>query len=273
MGTEGLKSEMRATITSLYEDGIKPVGNNVKGRLKDRSASAGLVNNFCELCFKFPDVFAVTKPGDDVLVSLVSEPSSFKGFVDIDSPEDSYREEMWQEFVNYLQKESDFPGGRYAAARDLKRRQLPFFAEFSLGQLIHIVQIAIQTRKLLVHHRKLLKSVALFQPQAGENINEIVDIYDLCSLLFRMMKNSPQGLILSRIKQDIQHQFSRSLSELTFDCAKLTDVFTKEPLKSTFVLSSDMSKNETKVRLGDPATFSDRVRSLLADAQVPQVQP
>lgn len=271
MGTEALKSEMRDTIASLYADGIKPVGNYVKGRLKERSASAGLVKHFCELCFKFPDLFAVTKPSDDILVLLVSEPSSFKGWVDVDSPEDPYGEVMWQEVGKFLESETDFPGGRYGMARDLKRRQLSFLADLSLGQVCHIVQLAIQTRKLLLHHRKKLKSVALFQPPpvGSSTKDEIVDMDDLCDVLFRMLKQKPEGLCLSRIKQDIKLEFSRSLSEVNFQCTKLRELFDKEPLKSSFVLTTDIQKNVINVRLGDPATFSENLKSLLSQAQLP----
>merc|ERR1712032_559876 len=44
---------------------------------------------------------------------------------------------------------SDVSGGRYASAKALAERQLPFLEGYSLGQICHITQLAISQRKLL----------------------------------------------------------------------------------------------------------------------------
>merc|ERR1719162_2178099 len=43
----------------------------------------------------------------------------------------------------------NFPGGRYVCARGFISRNLPFLEGYSLGQVCHVVQIAMTTRKLL----------------------------------------------------------------------------------------------------------------------------
>ena len=57
-------------------------------------------------------------------------------------------------------------------ARELIQRDLPFLAGLSLGEVCHIVQLAIQHRRLIVYHRKMLKPirVVLAQPAATPEV-------------------------------------------------------------------------------------------------------
>jgi hypothetical protein len=75
-------------------------------------------------------------------------------FIDIYDPVDNYPQELWTAAENYfksLGESSDLAlaGGRYASARALAQRQLPFLEGYSLGQICHITQLAISQRKLL----------------------------------------------------------------------------------------------------------------------------
>merc|ERR1711920_611664 len=83
-------------------------------------------------------------------VTLVNQPGSF---VDACSPADTYPEELWSALSSYLDgmsfDEMSIPGGRYVCARVLMGRQLPFLRGQSLGQICHMVQIAISQRRLL----------------------------------------------------------------------------------------------------------------------------
>merc|ERR1719450_630616 len=74
-------------------------------------------------------------------------------FVDAYSPVDVYPAEMWQGAAAYfagLEGESMvLPGRRYSCAQALVARGLPFLQGRSLGQVSHIVQLAISQKKLL----------------------------------------------------------------------------------------------------------------------------
>merc|ERR1712151_759241 len=89
---------------------------------------------------------------------------------------------------------------------------------------------------------------------------------DLCQVLFRMLAHHPQGLRLCRLKQMIKHEFSRKLSEMTFQCTKLIELFNRPPLVETFVLDTENDGKSIYVRLGDPEHFSDRVKRIYAQA-------
>lgn len=279
MGTEGLRATLTTTLESLYEDRIKPMANYVKGRLKERSVPELIVKSFVELYAQHPDLFLVQQPsqtqsGDEATIFFVNEPSWFKGWVDIDSPNDPYDESMWEELAKFLDGEHTFAGGRYGMARELMQRNLPFLEPHSLGEVCHIVQLAIQVRRLIVYHRKMLKPIQTVLCQlspangngAGSEGEEIKDMDDLCLVLFRMLIHHPQGIRLCRMKQMIKHEFCRKLSEMAFQCTKLIELFNQEPLAQTFVLDTENDGKSIYVRLGNPDTFSEHVKHIYAVA-------
>jgi len=291
MGPDGLRSMLVTTLESLYQDRIKPMANYVKGRLKERSCPEVLVKNFVDLYAEHSDLFIVQRPAnvdEEVTIFCANEPPWFKGWVDIDSPSDPYDEIMWEELKKFLDGEHTFAGGRYGMARELMQRNLPFLAEYSLGEVCHIVQLAIQHRRLIVYHRKMLKPIqTVLQPSpaaapgavaAGAEGEDIKDMDDLCLVLFRMLLHHPQGLRLCRLKQMIKHEFCRKLSEMSFQCTKLIELFNSSPLQETFVLDTENDGKSIYVRLGNPETFSDRVKQIYAmantaESKAPVPQP
>merc|ERR1719284_1152453 len=158
------------------------MANYVKGRLKERSCPEVLVKSFVELYAQHPDLFQVINPAgadEEATIYFVKEPSWFKGWIDIDSPNDPYDEELWKNLANFLDGEHTFAGGRYGMARELMQRNLPFLKEHKLGEVCHIVQLAIQSRKLIVYHRKMLKPIHAVAPivpgtaEAEEDVAEL----------------------------------------------------------------------------------------------------
>eukprot|EP00933_Yihiella_yeosuensis_P071954 TRINITY_DN80209_c0_g1_i1.p1 TRINITY_DN80209_c0_g1~~TRINITY_DN80209_c0_g1_i1.p1 ORF type:complete len:171 (+),score=33.43 TRINITY_DN80209_c0_g1_i1:3-515(+) len=160
------------------------------------------------------------------------------------------------------------------------QRNLPFLAKHSLGEVCHIVQLAIQTRRLIVYHRKMLKPIQTVLCQLSPNEGngnssavevsaegeEIKDMDDLTLVLFRMLMHHPTGIRLCRMKQMIKHEFARKLSEMAFQCTKLIELFSQEPLSATFVLDTENDGKSIYVRLGNPDGFSEHVKKLYAMA-------
>lgn len=274
LGREGVRNLLTSALDSLYKDRIKPVASYVRGRLKERSASQTVVKVFVELYTGHPDMFVVQQSTgtDEATILFATEPDWFKGWVDIDSSEDPYSEEMWSELKELLDSGDSYAGGRYGMARDLSQKNLAFLAHNSLGEICHIVQLAIQKRKLIVYHRKMLKPVQanLCQTSAGTEIvpvgdlDEIKDLDQLCKVLFRMLVRHPQGIRLDRMKQTLKHDFSCQLNEMRLQCTKLIELFRQEPLQSSFALEND--GKAFYVRSGDASKFSEHVRGLYSEA-------
>jgi len=78
-------------------------------------------------------------------------------FVDIVSPVDVYSPELWMAFAGYLRSaEGDamcLHGGRYECAKALAGKRIPCLEGRTLGQLCHIVQLAISQKRLLGYTR------------------------------------------------------------------------------------------------------------------------
>merc|ERR1712157_608213 len=110
------------------------------------------------------------------------------------------------------------------------------------------VQLAIQKRKILVYHRKMLKSTSSAMPTettttnadgGKEEAEEVKDFYELCRVLFKMLARYPSGLRLDRMKRVMKDEFGFRLNEMSFQCTKLIELFKKEPLDSTFLVISE----------------------------------
>jgi len=250
LGRDGIRSILTATLESLYKDRIKPFGNYVKGRLKERSSPEAAIRTFVDLYGQHPDLFTVEKhaESDEVAIYFKEAPEWFKGWVDIDASTDPYPEELWTSFAKYLEDGHAFAGGRYGMARYLMDKDLAFLKEYTLGEVCHLVQLAIQQRKIIAYHKKLLKpmSQATQLPVGGATTGEkspegeeILNVDGLIRALFKTLKKYPEGLRLDRMKQMIREECSLRLNEMTFKCTKLIEVFRLEPITAAFSLEND----------------------------------
>lgn len=276
LGREGLRDVLTKTLKSLYEDRIRPLSNYVKGRLKERSCPDVIVRTFADLYGQHSDLFRVEKGGvekggdsDEVAIFFKLDPDWFQGWVDIDSPEDPYPENTWSGMQKFLEEGHAFAGGRYGMARDLMAKNLEFLAPYTLGEVCHIVQLAIQKRKLIAYHKKMLKPMnqSTQMPVNGSNGGEkpegeeISDMDELIKALFKTLKRHPDGLRLDRMKQMIREECSSRLNEMTFKCTKLIEVFRLEPIPSAFSLENDGKVFFLKT-LGQPTSWPSAVRKL-----------
>lgn len=164
-------SEVVAAVESLYADRLKPFGRILLKRVRECNAaiaSAAMMaagNNgvvdvdsvplidpkclrrICETC----DILRVEpEDGKEYSVLLLGRP---RDFVDVCSPADSYPISMWEEAAAYFEElqgeDMLLPGGRYACAQVLLQRNLSFLESRSLGEVCHIVQLAVSQKRLL----------------------------------------------------------------------------------------------------------------------------
>jgi len=161
--------EVLISVRSLYADELKPFGRVLLKRLRERAAAAAAIahglpveavdpetmpkidpkrlRRMCQAC---PQLCVESEEGREFSVTLAGRPC---GFLDVCSAHDPYRPELWVDVATYFQslssEEMYLPGGRYACARVLLWRGLPFLAGCSLGQVCHIVQLAISQKRLL----------------------------------------------------------------------------------------------------------------------------
>lgn len=158
--------EVLEAVRSLYADELKPFGRILRKRVAEAAAQrAGISVPLREGVDSLPDVDirhlrhvcetskvlnVQPEEGGDWSAVLAGHPERF---VNVYSPVDVYPTELWAEASAYFESLSGdnmfLPGGRYSCAQALMARNLPFLADRSLGQVCHIVQLAISQKKIL----------------------------------------------------------------------------------------------------------------------------
>jgi hypothetical protein len=246
--TEG---EVLEAVTSLYDDELKPYGRILRKRLSERAIAAGsAVTGEPDLaalraaCVASSWLNVESEDGGEWSALLVSCESKF---VDVYNPVDSYPEAMWAAAAIYFQglsgDEAVLPGGRYSCAQSLVERKLSFLSEYSLGQVCHIVQLAISQRKCLGYlnggitpyshsHSKVKDSAAAEQSSCAHAACvsdltlatwETARTY-LRIILSESMKSGSDSVPLSNIKRIFRSQFSTELSETSLGHSKLSEL-------------------------------------------------
>jgi hypothetical protein len=148
-----LAQEVIAAVESLYADRLRPYGRILRKRLAERAPGrAGEVDprRLREVCEACPALYTHEEQGGEWSALLAGRALTF---VDAYSPQDIYPVDLWTEAAAYFAgcegQEMVLPGGRYSCAQVLMARRLPFLQGRSLGEVSHIVQLAISQKKLL----------------------------------------------------------------------------------------------------------------------------
>lgn len=252
--------EITASIESLYVDELKPFGRVLLKRLRERAAAraaqcAGLPLNavdpesmpridprrlrrICEACNQL-----VVEPEDGREFSATIA-GRMKSFLDVCSPFDVYPAGLWEQLGSYLgtleKEEMNLPGGRYACAMELAFRDLPCFAGRSLGQLCHIVQLAVSQKRLLgyssggnlVPYRHseawVKEQCAAVQAPMSTELMEIASWEDtrLCLQNLLISPKSSSGIAISSVKRLFRSEFNLELSVTALGHTRLLEVLT-----------------------------------------------
>lgn len=154
--------EVVAAVESLYTDGLKPYGRILRKRLTERAliemgrpidsedAPDVDIRHLRAICNTCNALRVDSEEGGDWSAVLVGRPQKF---INIYSPDDLYSQSLWDAALAYFEslegEEMVLPGGRYACAQVLKSRNLDFLKDLSLGEICHVVQLAISQKKVL----------------------------------------------------------------------------------------------------------------------------
>lgn len=143
-----------AAIKSLYDDQLKPYGRILRKRLVERARKPNVDFDLGQLravCEALPTQLTVLPENGGEWCALFEDCPA--DFVDVYSPNDPYPEDIWQaasaHFRQLTGKDAILPGGRYSCAQALMVNRLSFLRGRSLGEVCHIVQLAISQRKVL----------------------------------------------------------------------------------------------------------------------------
>jgi hypothetical protein len=238
--------DMLQAVQSLYSDQLKPYGRILRKRLSEHGKCPGLASGEAglgqlrTLCASSTWLTLESEQGGEWSALLVGEKPNF---VDVYSPIDCYPAEFWAAAAAYFERLEGnamiLPGGRFSCAHCLAARNLPFLASYTLGQVCHVVQLAISQKKLLgyssdgitpyAHSQSMLKDKAAANC-ASAGVGELpLATWDsarqhLREALACSMREGSDSVPLSNIKRIFRSQFQTELSETALGHSKLSEL-------------------------------------------------
>eukprot|EP00425_Heterocapsa_triquetra_P045759 CAMPEP_0195081278 /NCGR_PEP_ID=MMETSP0448-20130528/22769_1 /TAXON_ID=66468 /ORGANISM="Heterocapsa triquestra, Strain CCMP 448" /LENGTH=616 /DNA_ID=CAMNT_0040114291 /DNA_START=8 /DNA_END=1858 /DNA_ORIENTATION=+ len=241
--------EVLTAVESLYIDELKPYGRILRKRLAEHAVLAGRgavvigIQSLKEACETNLLLTVQPEEGGEWSVLLKGRPSTF---VDVYSPIDIYPPSLWTAADAYFRSLDNtnmvLPGGRYSCARVLVSRCLPFLAGRSLGQVCHIVQLAISQKKLLGYLHGAVVPYACSQSMvkeqcaewqrpctsSGDSTVKVADWDAVRSILEKIIESMPPGtdsIPLSNLKRVFRSRYGVELSETSLGYSKLSALF------------------------------------------------
>jgi len=239
--------ELCHAVESLYRDGMKPYGRLLKKRLAELAHASGRggaerdVSSLRAACEACPHLAVLDGEGGDWAALLPGVPDSF---VDVYSPHDCYQPELWAGLAAYFASvegaDMILPGGRYSCAQVLVQRRLPCLAGYSLGQVSHIVQLAISQKKLLGYLNGNVvpysRSLSMVKDQSAQckrpcastsrrSKSTAFATWDVMRPCLEQLLSTMGGqpMPLSNLKRLFRVQFNVELSETALGHAKLSE--------------------------------------------------
>lgn len=316
--------ELLNAVRSLYKDRLRPLDSHVSRRLDERCAAAAIVDAPMSGCARnapsrsakriaeLRSIALVTQglqvvplPGGDSQRHWLRLQGAVDDFVDESCQEDSYSEELWQELETHVLKchAATFGRSRYDCARDLQASMVFLNGFYKLGEICHIVQLAISSRAILgyrdgwiVPFEASVDCQKLFEAQlylksspaisrssdsstrSGSSQDPDVfrqhaseELWRRLQVALRQVLASPKwanGLPVSAAKATLLERCDFALRETELGHTKLSNVFKDERLATSFDVI--VCGHERYLRLrGDSTAESDQLAA--ADGQ--QSQP
>lgn len=243
-----LEADLLHAINSLYDDHLRPYGRLIRKRLgedaemKSTGAVDGNLGRLRLACESSCKIRVEAEADGEWSAVLVCR--SFD-FVDFYSHSDPYPEEMWkatEDYFHEMERENgSLPGGRYATAFALVKLDLPFLSTYSLGQVCHIVELAMTNRKLLGYlegsvvpyacsHSKVKDSAAERRVGNGNASQQLPlatwDVARKClrEILGSATRKGKHSVPLSTLKRLYRSRFHTELSETALGYTKLTEL-------------------------------------------------
>lgn len=253
------KAGLETLLQSLYDDRILPLEFNLKGRVEEIKMRELIKNNLLTAYELYPKKYRIeVESPKEHSVFFADRKIEDNYFVYLNNLDDKYDKEMWVQFEEYLKAigQSDdpsmyeFSGGRYGMAKELQRRNLPFFRGLYLGHICHIIHLS-TNKKLIAYEQKLLKPIwkchkhmnaklGILSTQEKDSENYITSMKELRYYMCELLKYHKGGFNISTLKKKLKTKFNKRICESVFHCIKLIDVLQLEELRDICVVDKEL---------------------------------
>lgn len=309
------EAEAGAAVESLYADGLRPFGRLLLKRLGELAVAAEVgAGAFRRLCAQGLPLRAVPQIDRVQLrrtceasrrFEVISEDAGeytvllagrAPAFVDAAEGVDPYPPALWAALREHFAVDgpgdaAPLPGGRYACALALAASELPFLVGCSLGQVGHIVQLAISQQQILgyaggcvVPYRRceavVKRQCAALQcpveaprragatPSAGAvRVASLEEARHCLRSILGVNGAEPRDVPLPNIKRFFRSRFGMALSETSLGHTRLCDLLQDAAFSDICALRQ---QGNGYVVVPRPAADSHEVESCgsTADAEV-----
>jgi len=268
--------EVLDAMRSLYAEQLRPFGRILRKRLGEIISNGSVdgpdvdATHLRWVCDSSVQIRVEEESGGD-WTALFDGQSGF--FVDAYSPQDPYPSQLWLQaglFFQGLSSSECLPGGRYACAQELRTRRLHCFAGRSLGELCHIVQLAISQKRLLGYlngtlvpycrSQSIVKEHAASQHTACSRMPleqslplASFEATRLCLQQLLTESSTVGQMPLSNVKRLFRSHFGLELSETALGSSKLCDLLTSSALADVCTVRLDWN-GYTVVQVAPAAT-------------------
>jgi len=236
------EGDVLAAVESLYRDELRPFGRILILRLAERlGGDAGHapridvahLRRVCESCRRL----RVVADGAQYAALLAGWPERF---VDPGSNEDPFPDSMWAEadaFFRGPAADAVYPGGRYACAKAMVDVGIPFLAGRSLGQVCHLVQLAISRRRVLGFHGRSIVPFERSEPAikercarerqttANERPLPVATLEQARLCMQKLLREGGGWLPMPMVKRMFPSRFGVQFSETTLGYTRSVDAF------------------------------------------------
>jgi hypothetical protein len=231
----------------LYDDNLRPFGRLVRKRLGEIATSRGQslvdgdLSRLRRSCDECPSLLVEPGEGSEWSVLLKNRAPTF---VDVYSTVDTYPASLWRSIKGYLQQLDELgeslPGGRYSCARALLDSGLPSLQGCSLGEVCHIVQLAMSEKKLLGYldgtiapyerSNSMMKDTAA-ELCVGSSTSLLIPLASwenarscMIDVLESAVRKGKKQVPISTLKRLFRSRFHIELSETALGYTKLSDL-------------------------------------------------
>ena len=155
-------------LSSLYRDRMRPTLSVLCRRLHECGCHDATIASLPCICACQPDRYVL----DGGCILLRSPPQWFEGWVDMDSKENVYSRDAWEELNGLLEEDSvslALAESPLSAALVLRQRCMPNLQKLCLGELCHMVHLKLRGRSFTSPTRREANRM---RPQAAADTTQ-----------------------------------------------------------------------------------------------------
>jgi len=245
--------EVVKAVESLYADEIRPFGRILVKRCAERRCADGDdmprvdTAHLRMVCEQSNLLKVVLEESTEYSVLL---PGRACRFVDASSNEDPYPDTLWAQVVAFFSDSEkrllSLPSGRYSCARAFATLVPGLLVDYSLGQICHIVQLAISRRKILGFRNNHVvpydSSAAMVKKRCADLAQPALELKKdtlptsslvqarqcLQAILSSSHHSNTGSLPLSNVKRLFRSRFGLELSETALGHTRICDLLRDE---------------------------------------------